>query len=72
MDAVIVLGLLCLVVVDLALVVVVMDDGVASVPCWVDTVDAVVILGLLSLVGILLALVVVVSNGMDNGGGVVP
>ena len=71
MDAVIVLSL-GLVGIFLALVVVVMDDGVASVPGWVDTVDAVVILGLLSLVGILLALVVVVSNGMDNGGGVVP
>ena len=56
----------------LTFVVVVVDNSVASVPCWVDSVDAVVILGFLGLIGILLALVVVVSNGMDNGGGVVP
>ena len=69
MDAVIVLSL-GLVGIFLALVVVVMDDGVASVPCWPDVMDTVVVFCLLGLVVIDdLALVVVV---VDNGGAVVP
>ena len=67
-DAVVVLSLSLGLVVILALVGVVVDDGgVVSVPCRVDAVDAVVILSL-GLV-VLLALVVVV---VDNGGVVVP
>ena len=68
MDAVVVLCLSLSLVVILALVGEVVDDGgVVSVPCRVDAVDAVVILSL-GLV-VLLALVVVV---VDNGGVVVP